>query len=89
MSYTLHKPRGKRFSTLPVIVFGKDEQWQADLVDMQVLKTWNKWNRCLLTITNVLSKYAWAEPLKRKTGKDVTEAFQSILRRAKGRKPVR
>lgn len=30
LSYTLHRPTRKRFGTLPVLVFGVDEQWVAD-----------------------------------------------------------
>ena len=31
LAYTLHKPRRRRFPTLPVIVGGLDDQWVADL----------------------------------------------------------
>ena len=42
LSYTLHKPRRRRFPTLPVVVHGMDDQWVADLVEMQPLKKWNR-----------------------------------------------
>ena len=32
LGYTLHKPRHCRFPTLPVMVFGNDKQWMADLI---------------------------------------------------------
>ena len=35
LAYTLHKPRRRRFPTLPVIVGGLDDQWVADLVEVQ------------------------------------------------------
>ena len=89
LSYTLHKPRRRRFPTLPVVVLGMDEQWVADLVEMQALKKWNRGVRYLLTVVDVLSKYAWVEPLKDKTGKAVAAAFERILKRAKGRQPLR
>ena len=34
LGYTLHKPRRRHFPTLPVIVFGIDEQWVADLIEV-------------------------------------------------------
>ena len=40
-AYTLHKPIRKNFKRNRVIVNGKDEQWQADLVDVQSLKESN------------------------------------------------
>ncbi len=87
LGYTLHKPRRRRFATLPVLVFNVNEQWVADLVEMQPLSKYNKGHRYLLTVIDVLSKYAWVEALKDKTGKTVAEAFAKILKRAKGRKP--
>ena len=89
LSYTLHKPRRRRFPTLPVVVHGMDDQWVADLVEMQPLKKWNRGMRYLLTVIDVLSKYAWVEPLKSKTGVAVAAAFERILKRARGRHPVR
>jgi len=35
LAYTLHKPRRRHFPTLPVIVGGLDDQWVADLVEVQ------------------------------------------------------
>ena len=32
LGYTLHKPRRRRFPTLPMMVFGMDEQWTVDLI---------------------------------------------------------
>ena len=49
-----------------------------------------KYNRgywYLLTVVDVFSKHAWVEPIKSKTGKDVTTAFEKILKRSRGRKP--
>ncbi|CAH3014215.1 unnamed protein product [Porites evermanni] len=64
LSYTLHKPRRRRFLTLPTMVYGINEQFMMDLVDLQKLAKWNKGYKYLLTVTDVLSKYAWVERLK-------------------------
>ena len=37
----------------------------------------------------MLSKYAWVEPVKSKTGKDVTTAFEKILKRSDRRQPLK
>ncbi len=42
----------------------------------------------LLTVIDVLSKFAWAVPLKRKDSKSVAEAFDSIFA-AQGRQPMK
>ena len=81
VGYTLHKPRRRRFATLPVVVGGLDDQWAADLVEVQRLAKHNRGIRYLLTVVDVLSKYAWVQPLKTKTGVALVKAFEKIVRR--------
>ena len=88
LAYTLHKPRRRRFATTPVMVYGMDEQWVADLIDVQKIKKQNSGYGYILTVVDVLSKYAWVEPVKTKSGENVTAAFENVMRRAKGRKPI-
>jgi len=49
ISYTLHKPLRHKFRRNRVIVGGINEQFQADLVDMQSLATHNDGFKYLLT----------------------------------------
>ena len=84
-SYTLHKPVRKHYSRNRVIVGGIDDQWQADLVDLQSLSKYNNGHKYRLTCIDILSKFAWAIPLKTKTGKELATAFETILK--SGRKP--
>lgn len=86
LGYTLHKPRRRRFPTVPVVVFGIDEQWTADLIEVINISRYNRGYRYLLTVVDVFSKHAWVQPLKSKTGKAVTEAMAKILKG--GRKPI-
>ena len=55
-AYTLHKPIRHKFKTRRVLVNGIDDQWQADLVDMQNLKDGGY--SYILTVIDVFSKYA-------------------------------
>ena len=87
LAYTLHKPRRRHFGTLPVIVGGLDDQWVADLVEVQPLAKYNRGIRYLLTVLDVLSMYAWVQPLKAKTGVALVRAFHKILKQ--GRRPNR
>ena len=82
--YTLHKPPRLRHSTRPYKTAGIDQQWQADLVEMIPHKDVNNGYRYILTVIDLFSRYAWAKPIKDKTGKEVKHAFQEIL--ALGRK---
>ena len=89
VAYTLHKPVRRRFPTSRVQVMGMDHQWVADLVDMQKLASKNRGTKYLLTIVDALSKYAWVEPLKAKSGPKMLKAFQDVLQRSSPRQPYR
>ena len=89
LGYTLHKPTRRQFPTLPVLVMGMDEQWTANLIEVGNIARYNRGYRYLLTVVDLLSEYAWVEPVKSKTGKDVTAAFKKILKRSSGRRPVK
>ena len=86
LGYTLHKPRRHQFPTLPVLVFGIDEQWAADLIEIINIAKYNQEYRYLLTVVDMLSKHAWVQPVKSKTGKAVMDAFEKILKGK--RKPI-
>ena len=47
LGYTLHKPRRRRFPTAPVVVFGIDEQWTADLIEVVNIARYNRGYRYL------------------------------------------
>ena len=44
----------------------RDNIWDADLVDMQLMSKFNKGFRFLLCVIDTFSKYAWVVPLKDK-----------------------
>jgi len=81
----LHKPARRNYPRRKFDIRGLDETWQADLVEMQPYSRENQGIRYLLTVIDVFSKYAWAIPVKRKTGEDVATAMKSVLK--KGRVP--
>ena len=83
--FTLHKPARRRYKRSRVVVFGIDEQFQADLVDLQNLSRYNKDYKYLLTCIDIFSKYAFVLPLKTKQGQELVKAFQKIL--STGRNP--
>jgi len=77
----LHGPARLRYPRRRVITRGLHELWQADLVDMQPYAKVNRGMRYILTVIDVYSKFAWAEPIKKKTGDEMKKAFARILRR--------
>ena len=86
-SYTMNKLAKRKFVMRKVIIYNVYEQLLADIIFMDVKQSapvkLNDNIKYLLTIIDVLSKYAWVVPVKDKTGKSITEAFQSILENIK------
>ena len=62
------------------MVYGIDEQWTADLIEVINIAKHNRGYHYLLTVVDVFSKHAWVQPVKTKTGKAVTEAMSKILK---------
>lgn len=84
-TFTLHKRNRKNFTRNRIIVGRVDEQWQADLIDIQKIAKYNGNNKYILVAIDILSKFTWCEPLKNKTGKCIVQGFQKIFKQ--GRKP--
>ena len=61
----------------------KDNIWDADLADMQLIRKFNNKLRFLLCVIDLFSKYAWVLPLKDKKGVTIANAFQNILNDSK------
>lgn len=91
IAYELHKPARRNYPRRHVNVEGFKDLFQADLVEMIPYAKENKGYRYMLTVIDVFSKFAWAVPIKRKTGLDVTKGALAVLNSADGRliKPPR
>lgn len=78
----LHRPAIRRFARRVVRTDGKDDLWQADLVDMKKFSKVkkNKNHTFLLTVIDVYTKYGWAVPLKNKSGPTVAAALEHIIK---------
>jgi len=79
-TYSMHKQARKKYVRNKVIVSTIDQQWQADLVDLQSLQKYNEGYKYLLTCIDIFSKYAWAVPLKSKTSSSIIDAFKIIFK---------
>ena len=82
----LHKRALKKYERRPVEVAGIDDTWAADLVEMGEFSKENRGIKYLLTVIDVLSRYAWAIPMKDKKAETVLEAMKKIISES-GRSP--
>lgn len=74
-NYTLQKP----VKRARVLVSEPYEQYDADIADLSVLAGENDKYRYILVVIDIFSRYLWLEPLRTKTGKEVLNAFKSIV----------
>ena len=78
-TYSLHKAYRKPAVYRKVITSCVDYQWQADLVEMREFSDSNSGYNYLLCVIDCFSKFAWVEPLKRKTAQETCEALKKIF----------
>lgn len=76
-AYTLHKPVRYHFPRNKVVVSGMDAQWDADLMEMTQQP--DDGFTFVLVAIDILSHFVWMRPLKNKTGKEVSAAFEDIF----------
>ena len=82
----IFSPVIKKFDRIKIIPQFKDECWSIDLIDRSSLSKYNKNYKFIFTIIDNHTKYAWAIPLKDKSGKSTTAAFKKLIETSK-RKP--
>ena len=72
-------PQIKKFRIERIIPLHNDETWSADLIDKSSLSKYNYNYQFLLTVIGIFTKYAWAIPLKNKSGLSRTIGFKIVL----------
>ena len=82
----IFSPVIKKFQRIQIQTHYKDECWSIDLIDRSSLSKYNKNYKFIFTIIDNHTKYAWAIPLKDKSGKSTTTALKSLIEKEK-RKP--
>lgn len=87
-SYSKHKRVYKNFARNRVLVKGIDDQWDADLAQMNKFSAQNNDMKYLLCVIDIFSRFAWVVPIPDKFQTTITPAFEQILRDS-GRKPDR
>jgi len=75
----LHRLVLRNFQRRRTVVSGVDDQWQADLFDLPNPKMFNNGHTFTFIVVEEFSNFAWAVPLKNKTGKSILKAFAKIL----------
>lgn len=75
----LHIHIRRNFVQRAVEMKGLHDLYQADLVEMKPYGKVSKGYKYLNTVINAFTKFAYAVPLKTKTGKEVAVALQTIF----------
>lgn len=80
IAYTLHRRIVRKFDRNPVVATHFKHLAQADLIDVSRYKEYNNDFTFILTLIDVFTKFAFAIPLKSKSGTNVSEALDTIFR---------
>jgi Integrase core domain len=80
-THTLHAKIEKKFPRNHYNIYGANRLMEIDLIDLSKLKKINDNTTFLLAAIDVFSKKGFLEPLKTKSGLDVTKAFRKILQK--------
>ena len=76
-AYTKHAKVAKG-PTLPVILSGAFDTWEADLMDITYPKK-NKGYRYLLNVIDCFTKYAWSTPVKTKRPVEIARILDKLI----------
>ena len=87
-TFNQHRYVRRRFPRRHYNVRNVDDVWEADLMDVRSIKSYNDGFTFILLVIDTLSKFAWVEPVVDKTSKNITKAFERILSRSDKRVPV-
>ena len=74
----IFSPQIKKFRRERILPSYKDETWSADFIDKSSLSNYNNNFKFILTVIDIFTKFAWAIPLKNKSGLSVTNGLKSI-----------
>ena len=72
-------PQITKFRRERIKALYKDETWSADLIDKSSLSKYNNNYKFILTVIDIFTKYAWANPLKNKSGLSITIGFKIVI----------
>jgi transposase InsO family protein len=84
--YVRHKPQPRIFPRQKILMSSLDEQWDADVMDMQKFSRHNNGYRYLAVFIDIFSRYIWVEALKTKHNSEMLKAINRVFK--KGRKPL-
>ena len=71
-------PQITKFRRQRIIPLYKDETWSADLIDKSSLSKYNNNYMFTLTVKDIFTKYAWAIPIKNKSGLSINNGFKIV-----------
>ena len=75
----IFNPQITKFRRERIIPLYKDKTRSADLIDKSSLSKYNFNYKFILTVIDIFTKYAWAIPLKNKSGLSITNGFKIVL----------
>eukprot|EP00732_Lithocolla_globosa_P007465 Lithocolla_globosa_v1_NODE_9569_length_689_cov_16.333333.p1 type:complete len:153 gc:universal NODE_9569_length_689_cov_16.333333:489-31(-) len=85
---THSQPKKTKEVFSPIMTEFIDEEWHLDLIDMQKFAKDNSGHAWILFGVDILSRFAFVEPIKSKGALAVSEAFKKIMKKS-NREPAK
>ena len=79
MAAELHHPARRRYARRRIIVFGVDQEWSSDLLDVQKFASQNDGVRYVMVLQDVFTRYLWLFPLKNKQQTTILACLRSLF----------
>ena len=79
-------PRPLNFPRRKIYATGLNEIWTSDLMDVSRYRRQNRNCTFIIVVLDVFSRYAYARPLKRKSGPETANALEDIFKKS-GKSP--
>lgn len=86
-TYTKYRRIQRKYPRIPTMTAGLDDRWQMDLMTISKSSRSNDRNNYVLLAIDILSRFAFARPIRSKNCRDVATAFKSIIEESGRRKP--
>jgi hypothetical protein len=78
-AFNKYRPYRRKYERRRIVVPGSYYLIQADLLVLDKIGRVNKGYKYILSVIDVFSKKAYAEPIKKKTGREVVQALEKIF----------
>ena len=88
-AYSTFKQPNLKFDKPRLVVYGKNQQWDVDTVNLKYYAKWNSDYKFILVCVDIFTRFVITRPLESLLGESVKEAFTDIFKYNQKPKKIR